>query len=79
MNLFRKYLRYTPESRAKVPIQEPGGKCTEAGICAFAARCLCSSRVLVFQLARMEFAEDLKISIMEDSPDLVSDGCLFAA
>lgn len=40
VNLFRKYLRYTPESRAKVPIQ------------------------------------DLKISIMEDIPDLVSDGYL---
>jgi len=40
VNLFRKYLRYTPESQAKVPIQ------------------------------------DLKISIMEDIPDLVSDGYL---
>ncbi|CAE7422905.1 Abcb9, partial [Symbiodinium natans] len=40
VNLFRKYLRYTPESRAKVPIQ------------------------------------DLKISIMEDIPDLVADGYL---
>ncbi|CAE7753272.1 Abcb9 [Symbiodinium sp. CCMP2456] len=40
VNLFRKYLRYTPESRAKVPVQ------------------------------------DLKISIMEDIPDLVSDGYL---
>lgn len=40
VNLFRKYLRYTKESRAMVPIQ------------------------------------DLKISIMEDIPDMVSDGYL---
>jgi len=38
VNLFRKYLRYTPESRAEVPIQ------------------------------------DLKISIMEDIPEVVSEG-----
>ena len=40
VNLFRKYLRYTKESRAKVPIQ------------------------------------DLKISIMEDIPEVVSEGYL---
>lgn len=40
VNLFRKYLRYTKESKAMVPIQ------------------------------------DLKISIMEDIPDMVSDGYL---
>ncbi|CAE7234177.1 unnamed protein product, partial [Symbiodinium microadriaticum] len=80
VNLFRKYLRYTPESRAKVPIQEPQRRLSEnarpvpgSALLQLAA---CSSRVLVFQLARSEFAEDLKISIMEDIPDLVSDGYL---
>ncbi|OLP79182.1 hypothetical protein AK812_SmicGene40561 [Symbiodinium microadriaticum] len=83
VNLFRKYLRYTPESRAKVPIQEPQRRLSEnarpvpgSALLQLAA---CSSRVLVFQLARSEFAEDLKISIMEDIPDLVSDGCRSAA